>query len=98
MTWNQFDSGIFNLINMLENISIAKAATEISQYQTNTEYKTEVADTINQKCFQIGKNCTVTFKVKTNQQVRHQPYSLPAEEQLNEIITHYQHQHGESKQ
>ena len=81
-----------------EYILIAQATAEIGKYQADTEQKAEVADTVNQKGFQVGKCCAWTFEIETDQEIRHQAHSLPAEEELDEVVAHNQHQHAESKQ
>ena len=81
-----------------EHVRIAQAATEIRQHQTNAEHKAEVAHAVHQKGFQVGENGAVAFEIETNQQIRHQADSFPAEEELDEVVGHNQHQHAEGKQ
>ena len=81
-----------------KHVRIAQAAAEIRQHQTDAEHKTEVAHTVHQKGFQVGENSAVAFEIETNQQIRHQAHGFPAEEELDEVIGHNQHQHAESKQ
>ena len=68
------------------------------QHQAYTKQKSKVAHAVNQKRFQIGVNRGRPRVPETDQQIRHQPDSFPAEKQLHEIISHHQHQHGKGKQ
>ena len=97
-TGEQLDSGRLNIRQISEYILIAQAAAEIGKHQADTEQKAEVADTVDQKGFQVGKYCARTFEIETDQKVRHQAHSFPAEEELDEVVAHNQHQHTESKQ
>ena len=97
-TGEQLDSGRLNIRQISEYILIAQAAAEIGKHQADTEQKSEVTDTVDQKGFQVGKNRARTFEIETDQEIRHQAHSLPAEEELDEVVAHNQHQHAESKQ
>ena len=81
-----------------KHVRIAQAAAEIRQHQTDAEHKAEVAHAVHQKGFQVGENGAVAFEIETNQQIRHQTYCFPAEEELDEVVGHNQHQHAEGKQ
>ena len=97
-TGEQLNGGRLNIRQISEYILIAQAAAEIGKHQTDTEQKAEVADTVNQKGFQVGKSRARTFEIETDQEIRHQAHSFPAEEELDEVVAHNQHQHAESKQ
>ena len=63
-----------------------------------SQNKPKVSDPINQKCLKIRSNSRLSFIPEPDQQIRHEPYPLPAEEQLQEIVRHHQDEHGECKQ
>ena len=65
-TGEQLDSGRLNIRQISEYVLIAQAAAEIGKHQANTEQKAEVADAVDQKGFQIGKNCARTFEIETD--------------------------------
>ena len=94
----KLDGGMLHIGQIGKHIRIAQAAAEISQHQADAEQKAEIADTVNQKGFQVGKNGTLAFEVKTDQEVRHQAHGFPTEEKLHEIVAHHQHQHRKGKQ
>ena len=72
--------------------------TGIGQQQADTENETEVTDTIHQKGFHVGEDRGRSGKPETDQQVRDQTHGFPAKEQLQEVIAHDEHQHGEGEE
>src|SRR5680860_421380 len=64
----------------------------------DAQYKAEVADPVNQKRLQVRADRALARVPETDQQVRHQPHRFPAEKQLQKIVAHHQHQHGEGKE
>ena len=95
---NQLDGGVLHLRQIGEHVGVAQAAAEISQHQRDAQHKAEVADAVDQKRFQIGKSGRRFFEIETDQQIRHQAHRFPAEEKLDEVVGHNQHQHAECKQ
>ena len=71
--------------------------TEVVPDSQNADGKTEVANTIDNKCLHRSDIRTLTFEPETDQQVGEQAYGFPAEEEGEEVITHHQNQHGEGK-
>jgi len=59
--------------------------------QTNTENKSKITNTVDQEGFHIRKNRGRFVEPKTNQQVRNQAHSFPAEEQLQHVVAHNEH-------
>ncbi len=90
-TGEQLNGGRLNIRQISEYILIAQTAAEIGKHQTDTEQKAEVADTVDQKGFQVGKSRARTFEIETDQEIRHQAHSFPAKEELDEIVAHNQH-------
>ena len=78
--------------------SIVIQRIEIHQDGRNTQQETKVPYPVHQKCLEIGKDRGFLFIPEANQQIGHQTYCFPAEEQLQEIIGHDQHQHCKGKQ
>ena len=72
--------------------------TGISQNQTNAQDEAEVTHTVDQEGLHVGKHRRGTLEPKTNQQVRHQTHRFPAKEQLEHVVAHDQHEHGEGEQ
>ena len=97
-TGEKLDGGILYVGQIGEYVLIAQAAAEIGKHQADTEQKAEVADAVDQKGFQVGKNRARTFEIETDQKIRHQTHRFPTEEELDEVVAHNQHQHAECKQ
>ena len=70
----------------------------IGSNQANTQDETKVTYTVDQECLHVGKRGRGLLVIEANQQVRHQAHRFPAKEQLQQVVTHHQHQHGEGKQ
>ena len=66
--------------------------------QTDAKDKTEVTDAIDQEGLHVGKDGAGLVEPETDQQIGHQTHRFPAEEQLQHVVAHHQHQHRESKQ
>ena len=66
--------------------------------QANTKDKTKIAHTVHQKRLHVGKNGGWPVEPEANQQIRHQAHGLPSEKQLQQVVAHHQHQHGEREQ
>ena len=58
----------------------------------------EVADAVDQKGLQVGENRRRPVVPEADQQIGHQAHRFPAEEQLQEVVAHHQHQHREGEQ
>ncbi|OPZ94169.1 MAG: hypothetical protein BWY72_02383 [Bacteroidetes bacterium ADurb.Bin416] len=72
--------------------------TGIGHDQADAQNKTKVTNTINQERFHVGEYGSRLVEPETDQQVGNQTNSLPAEKQLEQVVAHHQHQHGERKQ
>ena len=71
------------------------------KHNENTEdaqQEAEVTDAINDKGFNSGCIGRGLFEPKPDEQVRNNAHAFPAEEQLHEVVSRHQHQHGESEQ
>ena len=82
---------------MGKDFGVVQAAGECGN-QSDTQNEAEVTDAVDQKGLHIGEDRSGLVEPKTNQQIRHQTYRLPPEEQLQEIVAHHQHQHGKREQ
>src|SRR3990172_1840067 len=71
---------------------------EIGEDERDAEQEPEVAHAVDQKRLQIRVYRGGPLEPEPDQQVRHQAHRLPAEEQLQEVVGHHQHQHGEREQ
>ena len=68
------------------------------QEQANAQNESKVTHTVDQESLHIGKDGCLALVVKANQQIRNNTYRLPAKEELQQVITHDQHEHGKRKQ
>jgi hypothetical protein len=68
------------------------------QHQADAEQEAEVADAVDQEGLQVGVDRRRPRVPEADQQVGHQAHRLPAEEQLQEVVAHHQHQHREGEQ
>ena len=82
---------------MGKHFCVVQAAGERSN-QADTQNKAEIADAVDQKRLHVGKYGRRLVEPKADQQVGHQADRLPAEEQLQKVVAHHQHQHGKRKQ
>ena len=71
---------------------------EKREYCANSENKAKVSDAVNQEGFQIGSDRAITLIPESDQQVGDQSHAFPAEEKLEKIVRHHQHQHCERKE
>jgi len=65
--------------------------------QTDAQDEAEITHTVDQKGFHVGKNGCGLVEPKADEQVRNQTNGFPAEEQLQHVVAHDEHQHGKSK-
>src|SRR3546814_15842443 len=56
------------------------------QHRGDTEQEAKIPDPVDQECLEIGEDCARLLEPETDQQVRHQTYRFPAEEQLQEVV------------
>src|SRR5690606_5450889 len=70
----------------------------VCQQQTDTENEAEVTDTVDQEGLHVGEDCGRLFVPETDQQIGHQAHCFPAEEQLQEVVAHDEHQHCKREQ
>jgi hypothetical protein len=66
--------------------------------QADAQDEAEVADAVDQEGLHVGEDGGRLLVPEADQQVGHQAHRLPAEEQLQEVVAHHQHQHGEREQ
>ena len=58
----------------------------------------EVTHPVDEKCLEVGEDGGFALRPESDQQIGDQAHRLPAEEQLEEIVGHHQHQHGEGEE
>ena len=80
-----------------ENFAVIQR-TCVSRDQANAEDETKVTDAVDQEGLHVGKNSCRLVEPEADEQVRHQAHSLPTEKQLQQVIAHDQHEHGEREQ
>jgi hypothetical protein len=68
------------------------------QQQADAQDEAEVADTVDQEGLHVREDRRRAGVPEADQQVRHQAHRFPAEEQLQEVVGHDQHQHREGEQ
>ena len=73
-------------------------AAEVREDQRDAQKKAEVADPVDEEGLQRGVDGALAGIPEADQQVGHQADRLPAEEQLQEVVRHHQHQHREGEQ
>jgi hypothetical protein len=71
---------------------------EVREDQRDAQEEAEVADPVDEERLQRGVDGALARSPEADQQVRHQADRLPAEEQLQEVVRHHQHQHREGEQ
>src|SRR5262245_13009372 len=72
--------------------------TEGDEDQEHSDHKTEIADAIHDECLLGGIARGFAPYVVTDQQIRAEPYSLPADEQKQQVVGQHQRQHHEHEQ
>jgi hypothetical protein len=80
-----------------EGLGVVQRAGE-SHDQSDAKDEAEVADPVDDEGLHVGEDRRWLGVVVADQQVRHQAHRFPAEEQLQEVVAHHQHQHAEGEQ
>ena len=73
-------------------------AAEDTQHGGDAQQEPEIPDPVDQEGLQVGMDRRLPGVPEADQQVGHQAHGLPAEEQLQEVVRHDQHQHREREQ
>ena len=94
---NDFDPHVCELRSHGEH-GLVVQTTEEEQHHGNAQQEAKVTDAVHQEGFEVGVDRRRAGIPETDQQVGHQTYRFPTEEQLHEVVAHHQHQHGEGKQ
>ncbi len=71
---------------------------EAGEDQADAEDEAEIADPVDQEGLEVGVDRALARVPEPDQQVGHETDRLPAEEQLQEVVAHHQHQHREGEQ
>ena len=93
----QIDGRSGNYGSCAEDCRVVERAG-IGDDEADAEHKAEIADAIREKRFQIGVDGGRPLVPESDQQVRNQPHRFPAEEELQEIVRHHQHEHAEGEE
>jgi hypothetical protein len=72
--------------------------TGVEDDSRNAKHEAEVPDAVDHEGLEVGKDGSRSLVPEPDQQVGNQPDRLPAEEQLQEVVGHHQHQHREREQ
>ena len=80
-----------------EDLAIVQGAG-VGRDQANAQNEAEVTHAVDQKRLHVGEDGSRLVEPEANQQVGHQAHGLPAEEQLQQVVAHDQHEHGEREQ
>ena len=91
------DAGGGHLGRALEHLLVVEGAEE-REHQADAEQEPEVADPVHQEGFQVRIGGCRALVPEADEQVGHQPDRFPAEEQLQEVVAHHQHEHREGEQ
>ena len=89
--------GLLQLWQLGKDFAVVQRA-RVGRNQTDAQDEAEVTHTVDQEGLHVGEDGRFLLEVETDQQVGHQAHSLPAEEQLQQVVAHHQHQHGEGEQ
>jgi hypothetical protein len=68
------------------------------EHAGDAEQEAEIADAVDQERLEVGEDRRRLLVPEADQQVGHQAHRFPAEEQLQEVVAHHQHQHAEGEQ
>ncbi|KAG0751772.1 hypothetical protein G6F24_014042 [Rhizopus arrhizus] len=85
------------LVGLGEHFAVVHRAG-VREQQADAQHEAEVADAVDQERLHVGEDGRRAGVPETDQQVRDQAHRFPAEEQLQEVVAHHQHQHREGKQ
>ena len=66
--------------------------------RVNAEQEAEIAHPIHEERLEVGVDRRRTLVVIADQQVRDEAHRFPAEEELQEVVRHHQHQHREGEE
>ena len=80
-----------------EHLAVVQRAGECRD-QPDAEDETEVADAVDQKGLHVGEDGRLALVPEADQQIGHQADRFPAEEQLQEVVAHDEHEHREREQ
>ena len=72
--------------------------TAVGQQQTDAQDEAEISDPVDQEGLHVGENRTRLIEPKADQQIGNQADRLPAEEQLQQVVAHHEHQHRKGEQ
>jgi hypothetical protein len=68
------------------------------KHRENAERKAEVANAVDDECFDGGGIGFRLVEPEADQEIARQSHALPAEEHLHQIVGRHQHQHGEGEE
>ena len=71
---------------------------EMRQHQANPQRKTKVPHPVHQESLEIGVNRSWAGEPEPDEQIRNQSHRFPAEEELDEVVRHHEHEHREGEQ
>jgi hypothetical protein len=81
----------------LEDLGVVERSRECCN-EADAEDEAEVADAVDEEGLQVGEDGRRLGVPEADEQVADQSHRLPAEEQLQEVVAHDEHQHREGEQ
>lgn len=91
------DLGIGQSRRLGEDLSVVEAVG-VHGDGGDAEDETEVTHAVDDEGLQVGEDRRRPHRPEADQQVGDQAHRLPAEEELEEVVGHHQHQHGEGEE
>ena len=89
--------GVLDLWQLGKDFRVVQRAG-VGSDQANTQDEAKVTHTVDQEGLHVGEDGCGLLVVETDQQIGHQTHGFPAEEQLQQVVAHHKHQHGEGEQ
>ena len=70
-------------------------AADIDQNEHDSQEKSSISDTVDDKRLLSGSGCRRFFEPETNQKIGTKAYSFPTDKHHNQICSHNKDKHGE---
>ena len=90
-------AGAGEILALGEHLAVVQRS-RVGQHQADAEDEAEIADAVDEEGLEVGEDGGRLLEPEADQQIRHQAHSFPAEEQLQEVVAHDEHEHREGEQ